>query len=393
MGLQTLAAGEGEGYIRACSQSVIHGVCMPKSYTTAALAEALDGQLIGDGAITVSRLAHPADIQSEHDLALVMDAKLIPLLAKGKARAAVVSGDTKLERGLVEACIIVDRTRLPISRLTNLFTVPVPVAPGIHPTAVIEAGAVIGKNVAIGAQSFIGRGAEIGDNSTLHPQTYIGPGAVIGQDALIYAGVKIGGSVRVGQRSIIHFNAALGADGFSFVTPQNSTVDQAKSGGSGTANATGYKLERIASLGGVVIGDDVEIGANSCVDQGTIMPTRIGNGTKLDNHVQVGHNVSIGENCLLCGRVGIAGSAKIGNRVVLGGAVGVADHVTVGDDVVVMAMSGIPGNVKPGSVVGGLPAMPRERMMENYFNIARLRSFFRKVEALAERISKLEAGG
>jgi UDP-3-O-[3-hydroxymyristoyl] glucosamine N-acyltransferase len=138
------------------------------------------------------------------------------------------------------------------------------------------------------------------------------------------------------------------------------------------------------------VGDDVEIGANTSIDRGTIAPTRIGSGTKIDNQVQIGHNVIVGENCMICGRVGIAGSAVIGNRVVLGGAVGIADHVTVGDDAIAMAMSGIAGNVAPRTIVGGLPAVPREKVMENLFNLGRMKSFFKKIEGLAERVDALE---
>lgn len=363
---------------------------MQHSFTTKALAEALDGELIGNGDIAITRLAHPADIRDTGDLALAMDPKLLPLLEKTSAKAAVVGKNANLASGVVDACIIVNRPRLAMARLTTLFEKQVPHVEGIHPSAVIEKGAVLGAGVSVGAQAYVGAGAVIGDGSVLHPQSYVGPGAMIGKNALIYAGVKIGSNVKIGDRFIAHFNASIGADGFSFVTPEVGSVEQVKSGASGTVTASNTHLVRIASLGGVVIGDDVEVGANTSIDQGTIMPTRIGNGTKIDNQVQIGHNVVIGENCLLCGRVGIAGSVTVGDRVVLGGAVGVADHVTIGNDAVVMAMSGVPGNVKPGEVVGGLPAMPRERMMENYFNISRLRRFFRKVDELAERLGQLE---
>jgi UDP-3-O-[3-hydroxymyristoyl] glucosamine N-acyltransferase len=363
---------------------------MPKPYTTEALAAALSGQLIGDGKIPITRLAHPADIRDPGDLALAMDAKLLPLLAKGKPRAAIVATGTLPDPGLLEACIAVDRPRYALAKLTNLFSEPVPIIAGIHPSAVIEPGATIGKNVAIGAQVFVGANTVIGDNSILHPQTYVGPGAVIGANALIYPGVKIGGSVKIGENCIIHFNASIGADGFSFVTPQPGSVEKAKSGSGSAVTAANYELVRIASLGGVEIGNDVEIGANSCIDQGTIAPTRIGNGTKIDNQVQIGHNVTIGENCLICGRAGIAGSVTIGNRVVLGGAAGVADHITIGDDAIAMAMSGIGGNVPAGTIVGGYPARPRERLMESVFNVGRLKQVFRKIEALAERLDRLE---
>jgi UDP-3-O-[3-hydroxymyristoyl] glucosamine N-acyltransferase len=277
-----------------------------------------------------------------------------------------------------------------LARLTALFAEPVAVKAGIHPSAVVEKGAKIGKNPAIGAFVYIGAKAVIGDNAVLHPQVYVGEGAVIGHDALVQAGVKIGAGTQIGDRAILHFNASLGADGFSFVTPQTGSVEAAKAGSGGAVTASNTSLLRIASLAPVIVGDDVEIGANTSIDRGTIASTRIGNGTKIDNQVQIGHNVVVGENCMLCGRVGIAGSATIGNRVVLGGAVGVADHVTVGDDAIVMAMSGVAGNVAPRSIVGGLPAAPRERMMETLFNMGRLKHFFRKVEGLTERLDTLE---
>jgi UDP-3-O-[3-hydroxymyristoyl] glucosamine N-acyltransferase len=363
---------------------------MHKTYTTQAIAEALNAKLSGDGGLIVTRLAHPADIQNESDLALATDPRLLPLLSGKKARAAIVSSEAQMEPGLVDACIVVDRPRFALAKLTNMFAEPVAISPGIHPSAVIEEGAQIGENVSIGAFAYVGADAVIGAHTVIHPQTYIGPKAHIGQHSLIHAGARIGAHVHIGQRAIIHFNASIGADGFSFVTPQLGSVEAAKASGGGTVSATNHELVRIASLGSVIIGDDVEIGASTSIDRGTIASTRIGNGTKIDNQVQVGHNVIIGDNCLICGRVGIAGSAVIGNRVVLGGAAGVADHVTVGDDAIAMAMSGIAGNIAPRSVVGGIPAVPRERMMENLFNLNRIKHFIKKVEALTERLNALE---
>jgi UDP-3-O-[3-hydroxymyristoyl] glucosamine N-acyltransferase len=222
----------------------------------------------------------------------------------------------------------------------------------------------------------------------LHPQTYIGADAVIGRDALLYPGVRIGARVHLGDRCIIHFNASLGADGFSFVTPQTGSVESAKA--TGAIAATNKELVRIASLGTIMIGNDVEVGANTSVDRGTIAPTRIGNGTKIDNQVQIGHNVQIGENCMICGRVGIAGSAVIGSRVVIGGATGIADHVQIGDDAIIMGMSGVAGNVSPRTVVGGLPALPRDRVIENQFYFGRIKNFMKKIDALIGRMDALE---
>lgn len=362
---------------------------MSKTFTLQEIATAVEGRLIGDGSLRISRLAHPADITGSGDLALAMDAKLLPILKDSKAVAAIVAGD-EADSAFLAARILVSRPRVALARLTALFAEPVFVKAGIHPSAVIEEGAKIGKNPAIGAQVYIGAHAVIGDNAVLHPQTYIGENALVGSDALIYAGAKIGAGTKIGDRVIIHFNSSIGADGFSFVTPQAGSVEVAKAGSGGAVTASNTALIRIASLAPVILGDDVEIGANTSIDRGTIASTRVGNGTKIDNQVQIGHNVSIGDNCMICGRVGIAGSAKIGNRVVLGGAAGIADHVTIGDDAIAMAMSGIAGNVAPRTIVGGLPAAPRERMMETLFNIGRLKQFIKKIEQLALRLDMLE---
>lgn len=362
---------------------------MSKTFTLKEIADAVGGKLIGDGKLHISRLAHPADILGERDLALATDAKFLALLKGTKVVAAMVVGDEK-DSAFIPSRIIVSRPRVAMAKVTALFAEPVHVEKGIHKTAVIEKGAKIGANPSIGAFVYVASGAVIGDNAVLHPQVYIGEGSVIGDDALIYAGVKIGAGTIIGDRVIIAFNTSIGADGFSFVTPQMGSVETAKESGGGDVTASNTSLIRISSLAPVILGNDVEIGANTSIDRGTIVSTRVGNGTKIDNQVQIGHNVQIGENCMICGRAGIAGSVVIGNRVVLGGAVGIADHATIGDDVIAMGMSGIPGNVAARTIVGGIPAVPREKWMERILYIGRLKQFFKKVEGLAARIEKLE---
>jgi len=361
---------------------------MTKQFKVSEIAEALGGKLVGNGNLMVNRVAHPADITGEHDLALAVEKSLLPLLEGTAVKAAVVAGDAEVKPGLLDAYVIVGRGRFAMAKLTDMFNDPVGVVVGIHPSAVIEPGVKLGANVAIGPQVYVGSGVVIGDNCMLHPQVYVGPEAVIGENALIYPGVKIGARVVIGKRSIIHFNASIGADGFSFVTPQMGSVESAKT--TGSVGGSNVGLVRIASLGAVVIGDDVEIGANTSIDRGTIISTKIGNGTKIDNQVQIGHNVVVGDGCLICGRVGIAGSAEIGNRVVLGGAVGVADHVKVGDDAIAMAMSGLAGNVLPKTLVGGVPAKPRALFVEQIYNVSRIKHLIRKVDELSNRIDMLE---
>lgn len=364
---------------------------MPPPYTIQAIAHALQAQLVGDANIIVRRLVHPAAAETEQDLVLAVDPKLIPMLARTPARVGVVSSEAELEPGILDAFIVVDRPRLAMARLSALFAAPVWLEAGIHRSAIVEPGAKLGEKVRIGPFVYVGGEAEIGDGCALHPHVYVGPGAKLGAGTVLHSGVKIGANVVLGERCLVHFNATVGADGFSFVTPEAGSVEQAKASGSSEVSAQNLKLERIASLGAVEVGDDVEIGANSSIDRGTIVSTRIGSGTKIDNQVQVGHNVKIGENCLICGRVGIAGSAEIGNRVVLGGATGVADHVKVGDDAVAMAMCGIAGNVPPRAVVGGIPAAPREKTMENLFNISRIKHLMRKVDSLTQNVDALRA--
>jgi UDP-3-O-[3-hydroxymyristoyl] glucosamine N-acyltransferase len=362
---------------------------MSHIYTLAALAEAVDGQLMGNSALTVSRLVHPTEAHTATDLALATDKKLLPLLDPARLTAAVISADAVFDDRQLQAVIRVKRPRLALAKLTELFQPDYRLPPGVHPTAIVEFGASIAATAAIGAYAYIGANAVIDAEVTIHPQAYVGPYAIVGAGSLIHSGVRIGARVKIGRHAIIHFNAAIGADGFSFVTPEMGSVESARATGAVTASNTA--LRRIASLGSVTIGDDVEIGANTAIDRGTIVDTRIGNGTKIDNQVQIGHNVQIGENCMICGNVGIAGSAKIGNRVVLGGATGVADHVEIGDDSIAMGMSGIAGNLPPRSLVAGTPALPRQRAMENHMNIGRIKGLTEKIAALMARVEALEA--
>lgn len=361
---------------------------MAISLTMKAVAEALGSKALGDEGVIVSRLAHPADIRGPEDLVLAMDKALFPFLEGSKARAAIIVEGAEVPASL-KAFIVVGRSRYALAKLTKLFEEKAETIKGIHPSAVVEPGAVIGQDVSIGAMSYIASGAEIGDGCVIHPQVYVGPNASIGPEGLLYPGVRIGARVKMGARCILHFNASIGADGFSFVTPEVGSVETAKATGA-VEQGGNMELVRIFSLGSVEIGDDVEIGANTSIDRGTIVNTRIGRGTKIDNQVQIGHNVKIGENCMLCGRSGVAGSAEIGNRVVLGGATGVADHVKIGDDSVCMGMSGIAGNLAPRSLVGGIPAKSRAKMIQDMFNLNRIKSLVERMGALASRVEELE---
>jgi UDP-3-O-[3-hydroxymyristoyl] glucosamine N-acyltransferase len=270
-----------------------------------------------------------------------------------------------------------------MSGLTRLMD-PGPDLPrGIHPMSVIDATAEIGEGAAIGPFVTIGADARIGAGARIAAHVSIGAGAEIGAAALILEGARIGARVTIGARFICHPGAVIGSDGFSFVTPEKSGVEQIRETLGQRDDMRPQSWSRIHSLGAVSIGDDVEIGANSCIDRGTIRDTVIGTGTKLDNLVHVGHNVTIGRDCLLCGQVGIAGSTRIGDRVVLGGQCGVGDNLFVGDDVIAGGATKIMTNAPAGRILLGYPAVRMEAHVE-------MQKALRRLPKLAARVAEIE---
>ena len=231
----------------------------------------------------------------------------------------------------------------------------------------------------------ISPGVRIGARARIASHVSIADGAEIGDDALILHGVRIGARVRIGHRFVAQPGAVIGADGFSFVTPDKSGVEEIRQSLGKRETILRQTWVRLHSLGAVDIADDVEIGANSCIDRGTIRNTTIGRGTKLDNLVHIGHNVAVGEDCLLCGQVGIAGSTRIGNRVVLGGQVGVGDNLFVGDDVIAGGATKIMTNAPAGRVLLGYPAIRMETHIE-------IQKYLRRLPRRASRVAALEAG-
>ncbi|HXQ41723.1 MAG TPA: UDP-3-O-(3-hydroxymyristoyl)glucosamine N-acyltransferase [Candidatus Udaeobacter sp.] len=345
------------------------------------IAAALGGEIAGDGQLTVEGVDHPASARPT-DLALAMEEDALAALPASRAKAAILKRGCAAPDGL-SAVIYVDHPRYALAGLTRLFARPPYIAPGIHPSSLIDPTAVIGDGSAIGPFVQIGPGARVGPRAVILGQSTIGAGARIGADALIHPGVRIGERVEIGDRAILHNNASIGADGFSFAIP-----------GPGEPPPPGQPpIQRIASLGTVVIGDDVEVGANSCIDRGTIEATRIGSGSKIDNLVMIGHNNRIGRSCLIAGRVGISGSCRIGDGVILAGGVGIADHVTIGDGAVVLAGAQVGSNrIAPGAVVIGMPAIAKEKFFEQVRHLHRLKKLFADVAELKARLANAKEG-
>lgn len=344
------------------------------------IAQALSARLDGDGAIDIDRLVHPDRAERPSDLALAMSGDAAAALAGSKALAAVVSSKHPAPSGSVRAVIVVDEARLALAKLTALFDPGPARCEGVHPTAVIASDAILGTGVSIGAYSVVGPRSRIGDGTVLLSQVTIGADVSIGEGSLIYAGTRIGDRVILGMRAIVHANAVIGSDGFSFAPDLNSPL----------AFSPGVAVTRVHSLGTVHIGDDVEIGACTTIDRSTLETTRIGRGTKIDNHVHIGHNVAIGESCIICGKVGISGSVTIGDRVRLGGGVGIGDHVKIGDQAVVAAGSGVATNIPAGTFVSGYPALPHQRSLENFQYLGRQKRLHGKVDDINARLEAIE---
>jgi UDP-3-O-[3-hydroxymyristoyl] glucosamine N-acyltransferase len=242
---------------------------------------------------------------------------------------------------------------------------------GVHPTAVIGRNVKVGNNIALDAHVRIADNCVIADDVTLYAGVYIGEGCTVGQGTVMYPHVVLRERTQVGARCIIHAGVVLGSDGFGFAPLEG-------------------KWFKVPQTGIVIIGDDVEIGANSAVDRATFGSTVIGRGSKIDNLVQIGHNVTIGEDCVISGMTGVAGSATIGNHVTIAAQVGIADHAEIGDGVTIGARSGIVSSIKPGQVVSGFPAMDHNMELRVLAGMRRLPDIPRRIRELERRIQELE---
>ncbi|TGD64996.1 UDP-3-O-(3-hydroxymyristoyl)glucosamine N-acyltransferase [Tabrizicola sp. WMC-M-20] len=352
------------------------------THRIADIAAALGAEFAGDGDVTVRGASEPQQA-GPHDLALAVNPKYAEGLAQGAAIAAMLWPGADWQALGLKAAIFAPRGRLAMAGLTGMLDPGPDIAPGVHPMSVIDPSAQIGAGAAIGPFVTIGAGVAIGPNARIASHVSIAEGVRIGPDALILQGARIGARVAIGARFICQAGAVIGADGFSFVTPEKSGVEEIRETLGQRAGITAQSWTRIHSLGSVTIGDDVEIGANACIDRGTIRDTTIGNGTKLDNLVHIGHNVQVGDDCLLCGQVGIAGSARIGNRVVLAGQCGVNDNIFVGDDVICGGGTKVFTNAPAGRVLLGYPAVKLETHVE-------MQKALRRLPRLATKVAEIE---
>ena len=343
--------------------------------TLAEIAKAVGGRVHGDEKIVITGVSGIKEAK-EGDLTFLASPKYLPLVKSSLASAIIVSKDVVIEGKPV---IQTDNPSLSFSKIVGLLKVDrAPRLKGIHPTAVIAADAVIGKDSGIGPHVVIESGVRIGKNSVISAGVFLGYKSAVGDNCLIYPNVTIREEVALGNNVIIHSGTVVGSDGFGYFQVNDVHV-------------------KVPQTGIVVIEDDVEIGACVTVDRARFDKTVIGRGTKIDNLVQIAHNVHIGRNCLIVAQVGIAGSATLGNNVTVAGQVGITGHITVGDRVVVGAQSGVTKSVPPDTKFFGTPADEFKKILRIHTHLERLPQYAKiidelkaKVQALEEKLGKSE---
>lgn len=336
--------------------------------TLAELAATLGAKLSGDPSAAITDVASIEDA-GPGQITFAADKRSLNALSATRASAVVVKeGSAPVARvSLIE---VKDPLKA-FAKLIAIFRPEAAPSPGVHPKAEVHAGAVIASTASIGAFSVVEDGARIGENAAVHPRVYIGAGAEIGDGSILYPGVVVRDGCCVGKNVIIHPNAVIGSDGFGYYRE-------------------GASYKKIPQRGIVVIEDGCEIGACVTIDRATVGATLIGRGTKIDNLVQIAHNVKVGEDTVIVAQAGIAGSARIGSRVQLAGQAGINGHIEVGDDSIVTAKTGVIGSIPPRSVVSGMPAIPHGEWMRAEAVFTKLPEIKKRIAGIEERLSAIE---
>ena len=344
-------------------------------FSATQIAAFIQGEIIGDENATVHTFAKIEE-GIPGAISFLSNPKYTPYIYETEASIVLVNKDFTPEQEVKATLIKVDNAYESLAKLLNLYEMSKPKRTGIDPRAYVAETAKIGKDVYIAPFACIGDHAEVGDNTVIHPHATVGGGAKIGSNCILYANATVYHDCRVGNNCILHAGCVIGADGFGFApTPQ------------------GY--EKIPQIGIVILEDNVEVGANTCIDRATMGATVIHSGVKLDNLIQIAHNDEIGSHTVMAAQVGIAGSTKVGEWCMFGGQVGIAGHLKIGNQVNLGAQSGVPGNIKSGSQLIGTPPME----LKQYFKASiaqkslpemqiELRNLRKEIEELKQQLNK-----
>jgi UDP-3-O-[3-hydroxymyristoyl] glucosamine N-acyltransferase len=336
-----------------------------RTLTASDIAEIVGGKVTGNGDAAVRALA-PLDRATDADLSFLANARYAPMYERTRASAVLIAPEFADLATTAAARIVVDRPHdAMLAVLPRLYRAPVR-EPGVHATARLGRGVSLGDAVTIGPYAVIGDGAVIGDRSWIDAHVVVGAGVVVGSDSRIFPSATLYSGTTVGHRVVVHAGVRLGSDGFGYVFRNGIH-------------------EKIPHVGRCIIEDDVEIGANTTIDRGSVDDTVIGAGTKIDNLVQVAHNVRIGRLCVIVAQVGIAGSARVEDGVVIGGQAGLAGHITIGSRAQIAGQAGVFGNVPPNETWSGYPARPHRQSLRATAAVVRLVDIIKKLERMVER--------
>lgn len=341
---------------------------MATQRTLQELAEFTGAQLQGDPKCVITGVG-PLDKAGSGMLTFFANPKYKEQLQATRAEAVIIPPGVDCDR----PCLISRNPYADFVRILTLYAPAIPLPPaGVHPMAVVHPEAVLGRDVAVGPFCVVGAKARLGDGTVLAAQVFVGEETKIGDACLLYPGVVIRERIRIGNRVVIQPGAVIGADGFGFAP-------------------AGEAYLKFPQVGTVVIEDDVEIGANTAIDRAALGETRIGHGCKLDNLVQIAHNVTVGPNTVIAAQAGISGSSQVGAHAMIGGQVGIVGHIKIGDQALLGAQAGVTREVPDKCFVSGYPARPHQEAMRQLAELARLPELAKRVRTLEARIRQLES--
>lgn len=344
---------------------------METAFTAEQLAELTRGILEGEGSATVSGVASIEEARSG-DIVFAENAKFLAAALKSGASVVITSEEVRGETQTAKTLIVHPEPRRAFVQVLEAFAPATGFPVGIHPTTILGEGVTIGEGVSIAAYVTVGDGAVLGDGVVLRSNVVVGADCAIGDSTVIHPNVTLYDRVAVGKRCILHAGCVIGADGFGYIP-------------------VGNALRKVPQLGTVQISDDVEIGANVCIDRAKTGVTLIGQGTKIDNLTQIGHNCRIGMSSILVAQVGLAGGVEIGNGAILAGQVGVKDHVSIGDGARLGGQTGVISDIPAGATYVGFPARPYGEKMREYAASAQLPDALKRLRELEKRLTALEA--
>jgi UDP-3-O-[3-hydroxymyristoyl] glucosamine N-acyltransferase len=334
-----------------------------KEFTIAEICRTVDGELVGSPDILIRGVENISEAQADH-LTFIGGKKYLKFWDESRAVAALLNDDLEMEPGPGRALVRVPSADLALAQVLGLFAPEPPrCGPGIHPTAVVDTTAELAADVVIGAGCYVGSRVVIGEGTVLYPNVTVLDESHIGNGTVIWSGTVVRERCRIGNQCILHPNVTIGADGFGYRPAPD-----------------GRGLVKIPQIGTVTIGDDVEIGAGSCVDRGKFSTTYIGDGTKIDNLVQIAHNCKVGRSCILAGQAALAGSVTLGDGVIIGGSSRVKDHCTIGSGATLGGVTTAFADVAPGKTVLGAPADDYRKKMRQWAALKQLPDLLRIIK-------------